>query len=75
MKEMQDEGARKVQEDEYRQMKEKHKKHEKPHHPMTKDQLEEVCVVGVLREFSQCRCAKFRSFKPAPFRYGRTRIA
>ena len=44
LKEMQDEGARKVQEDEYRQMKEKHKKHEKPHHPMTKDQLEEVGV-------------------------------
>lgn len=42
LKEMQDEGARKVQEDEYRQMKEKHKKHEKPHHPMTKDQLEEI---------------------------------
>ena len=44
LKEMQDEDARKAQEDEYRQMQEKHKKHEKPHHPMTKGQLEEVSV-------------------------------
>merc|ERR1712117_138184 len=31
-----------AQEDEFRQMQEKHKKHERPHHPMTKDQLEEI---------------------------------
>ena len=44
LKEMKDEDARKAEENEYRQMQEKHKKHEKPHHPMTKDQLEEVGV-------------------------------
>ena len=39
---MQDEGARKAEEEQFRQMQEKHKKHERPHHPMTKEQLEEV---------------------------------
>ena len=42
LKEAKDADARKAQEDEFRQMQEKHKKHERPHHPMTKDQLEEV---------------------------------
>jgi len=42
LKEAKDADARKAQEDEFRQMQEKHKKHERPHHPMTKDQLEEI---------------------------------
>ena len=42
LKEAKDEDARKAQEEEFRKMQERHKKHERPHHPMTKDQLEEV---------------------------------
>lgn len=42
LKELQDEDTRKAQTDEYRKMQEKHKNHERPHHPMTKDQLEEI---------------------------------
>ena len=44
LKEMQDEDARRAKENEFRLMQQKHKEHERPHHPMTKDQLEEVCV-------------------------------
>ena len=37
-----DEAKRKEEEEKIHTMEEKHKKHDKPHHPMTKDQLEEV---------------------------------
>ena len=42
LKKIENELERRKEEQKIRQMEEKHKDHEKPHHPMTKDQLEEV---------------------------------
>lgn len=42
LKHIDNEEKRKAEEQRLKELEEKHKKHEKPHHPMTKDQLEEV---------------------------------
>ncbi len=42
LREMKDETERHAEEAKLREMETKHKKHDKPHHPLTKDQLEEV---------------------------------
>ncbi len=39
---IEDEEKRNEEEERMKKMKEKHRQHETPHHPMTKDQLEEV---------------------------------
>jgi hypothetical protein len=42
LRDLKDDGARLAEEQVIKGREEKHKKHERPHHPLSKDQLEEV---------------------------------